>query len=57
MVVTIEDDNLVEFVESFQGLFTTDDAAVDLAPSTALVEIFDNDRELWLLSLFMYFTS
>ena len=47
VVVTIENDDLVEFVESFQGLLTTDDAAVDLVPSTALVEIFDDDRELY----------
>ena len=52
--VTIEDDNLVEFLESFQGLLTTSDPAVDLAPSIALIEIVDDDGELLLLSLHVY---
>ena len=45
VTVTIVNDNLLELIESFQGILTTSDQAVDLLPSEALIEIEDEDRE------------
>ena len=45
MIVPIEDDDLLEAVESFLATLTTSDGVVDLDPSEALIEIVDEDRE------------
>ena len=51
VVVQIVDDDITELSETFLGLLSTIDSAVYLDPSTANVEIVDNDGELVFLSI------
>ena len=51
VTVQILDDDITELSETFFGLLFTTDSAVYLDPSTANVEIVDNDGELVFLSI------
>ena len=51
VVVQIVDDDITELSETFFGLLSTIDSAVYLDPSTANVEIVDNDGELVICQL------